>query len=69
MLVRKKTKGEITQDDDIVLESWVWISDEGNIIFDSTEKLSDDYNKLIMPFLKEYAARTQGKRIPKNSEL
>ncbi|MFZ5805595.1 MAG: hypothetical protein ACOY3I_00090 [Verrucomicrobiota bacterium] len=47
--------GTITENDPIVAQSWVWIGDKDEVVFDSFERKRSKYNELCEPFLKRFA--------------
>ena len=54
---KKKTKGNITSNDDIIAQSWVWVGDDNNIVFDSFEPLDKkNHRNIVQPFIEQYAA-------------
>lgn len=58
---KQKTKGAITSNDKIVAQSWAWVGQKGELVFDSFERLGPAYNDLAKPFLNELAAQIVGK--------
>ena len=52
---KRKTNNKITDKDPIVAQSWTWLGTEGNIVFDSFERLGPAYDALSRPFLEHYA--------------
>lgn len=66
---KHKTKGEKTDRDTIVAQSWAWRGNdprtgEDVLVFDSFERLSKDYNPLMLPFMEQFAHDTQGHSFP-----
>ncbi len=58
---RQKTDGSITECDPIIAESWLWISHNLQLVFDSYERSKADYNEYAQPFIEQFAHEVSGK--------
>lgn len=61
---KHKTKGKITPDDTIVAQSWAWRGKDNALVFDSFERLAPTYDKLVQPFMEQFAMDVRNYSFP-----